>query len=254
MPHVYGFVSLKQSRNRIKKGGSMKDAWDKFHSVSTFSSGVLIALIGLYFTHSYNERQSEREANMQAQNIKLQEMQTAEKYIPYLARGNEEERKAAVIMIRHLASEKLAIAVVEAYPSKGTREAGNIIMVSASPAEQHKEMVKTTAPISVKEATRKGWVYLGDYSVATGEWTTRYFEFGARTKPEILKGRVLKTKAAQNVRTYMPSPEAVFGKVIDILDAGSEVRVHEVRPWSTTGFMWARVSYSISPKQTAEEM
>ena len=48
-----------------------KDAWDKFSAISTFLSGVLIAIIGLYFTHTYNERQSQRDAALKEQQIQV---------------------------------------------------------------------------------------------------------------------------------------------------------------------------------------
>lgn len=230
----------------------MKDAWDKFHSISTFSSGVLIALIGLYFTHSYNEHQSEREANIQAQNAKIMEMETAEKYIAYLAKGSENERRAAILMIKTLASDELAIAVVEAFPSEGAREAGNIIMMTAAPAEKQTPPVKTTTSITEEHISKEGWLYLGDYSDTTGEWVTRYLDFDLRAKPQSLNGRVLTVSTDLNVRKDMKYPDGTFARVIDILEAGSQVEIREVRQWSTTGYMWARVSYSLAAERTAE--
>ena len=43
-----------------------KDPWDKFAAVSTFVSSVIIALIGLYFTHSYNQAESARRTLQEA--------------------------------------------------------------------------------------------------------------------------------------------------------------------------------------------
>jgi len=42
----------------------------------------------------------------------------------------------------------------------------------------------------------------------------------------------------------MPSTIGTFAKIIDVLEVGSVVKIKEVKPWSSTGYMWARISYA----------
>jgi len=223
----------------------MKDRWDKFQSISTFISGVLIAATGLFFTLIYDMRQKERDANLQEQQARTSELGTMEKYIPYLVGEDEDEKEAAVLMIEQLASKQLALAVTRAYPkSKGIKKAGDTIMTSVDQAELPPKILVPETPTG-GEGSKKGWAYLGDFS--SGKWNTRYLNFSIDEKPEDLTDKIWKVRTetgALNVREGMPTPSAEFLKVIDVLEAGSYVTIHEVSPWSSTGFMWARISYS----------
>jgi hypothetical protein len=50
-------------------GAAAKDFWDKLGSVSTFLSSVVIGIVGLWFTNSYNDRQAVRDARLQEQEL-----------------------------------------------------------------------------------------------------------------------------------------------------------------------------------------
>jgi len=232
----------------------MKDRWDKFQSISTFISGVLIAAIGLFITLKYDIRQKKRDANLQEQQARTLEQQartselgTIKEYIPYLLGEDEDKKEAALLMIEQLASKQLALAVTTAYPkSKGIKKAGDIMMTSADQADLPPKILVPETPMGV-EGSKKGWAYLGDFSFSSGKWDTRYLNFSINEKPEDLKDKIWKVRTeagALNVREGMPTPSAEFLKVIDVLEAGSFVTIHEVSPWSSTGFMWARISYS----------
>jgi len=225
----------------------MKDGWDKFHAISTFISGVLIASIGLVFTLTYNVRQKERQTNLQEQEMKILELGAMERYIPHLVADDEDKKEAAVLMIEYLANKQLALAVVRAYPkSRGVKKAGNTMMTSTDQADLPPKTLVSAPPATPETESKEGWAYLGDFYSFDGKWITRYFDFPPNKKPTTLEGKTFKVRretGALNVREGMPTPKAEFLKVIDVLKPGSSVKIHEVETWESTGYIWARISY-----------
>lgn len=82
-----------------------KDIWDKLSAVSTFLSGVLIASIGLLFTYLHNEREGQRNADLNVHQSRIAEAQTFEKFIPYLNSTKKEEITLGVVGISSLNKE-----------------------------------------------------------------------------------------------------------------------------------------------------
>lgn len=85
-----------------------KDAWDKIGALAPIVSGLLISVMAGYFTYSYNQQQ-----------LRLQEIQTIEKFIPHLL-GNEKSKKAAILAISSLTNTKLAARFASLFASEGT--------------------------------------------------------------------------------------------------------------------------------------
>lgn len=85
-----------------------KDFFDMAAAVAPILSGIIIAVGGAYFTTVYNQQQ-----------LKLQEIQTIEKFIPHLM-GDEKSKKAAILAISSLTDAKLAAKVASLYASEGT--------------------------------------------------------------------------------------------------------------------------------------
>lgn len=85
-----------------------KDFWDRIAAIAPILSGSIIALGGTYFTLTFNEQQ-----------LKLQEVQTIEKFIPHLL-GDEKSKRAAVLAISSLGNAKLAARVAAIFASPGT--------------------------------------------------------------------------------------------------------------------------------------
>lgn len=85
-----------------------KDHWDKIAAMAPIISGVLIFMAGGVFTYTYNQQQ-----------LKVQEIQTIEKFIPHLT-GSEQSKKAAILMINSLVDTKLAGKIASIYASSGT--------------------------------------------------------------------------------------------------------------------------------------
>ena len=101
-----------------------KDAWDKFSAIGPFLSGLLVAGIGLYFTQSYNTQQ-----------IRLNEIQTVERFIPRLL-GTQEEKELAILAISAIGNTELATKLATRYPSQGTAAALQKLANIAEPGEQ----------------------------------------------------------------------------------------------------------------------
>jgi tetratricopeptide (TPR) repeat protein len=85
-----------------------KDIWDRLGAIAPILSGTIIALGGTYFTLAYNQQQ-----------LKLQEAQTIERFIPHLL-GDEKSKRAAILAISSLTDAKMAAKVASIFASPGT--------------------------------------------------------------------------------------------------------------------------------------
>lgn len=85
-----------------------KDAWDKLGAVAPIVSGLLIFVMGGWFTYTYNQQQ-----------LRLQEIQTIEKFIPHLM-GNDQSKRAAILAISSLTNAELATKFAGIFSSPGT--------------------------------------------------------------------------------------------------------------------------------------
>src|SRR5579864_3923718 len=95
---------------------SGKDTWDKFSTLSTILSTILIAAVGGYFTHRFEERQAEEQK-------KIQETQAVAQLMPYLT-GTEQQQKRAFIAIKVLGNTKLMVDLAASDPrAPGARDA-----------------------------------------------------------------------------------------------------------------------------------
>ncbi|WP_207063996.1 SH3 domain-containing protein [Motiliproteus sp. SC1-56] len=221
---------------------SKKDVWDRFGAISTFLSTVVIAALGLYFTHSYNERQGARDFQAQIHQTRVLEMQTVEKFIPHLS-GDEETKKIALLAITSLGSPEFATKFAQLSPSEGTEAAADQIMRTATPAGQDKV---PEAVVSSPTREREGWAYVGHYVDSSGRWKTRYFDINEAIQPASLVGQRLTVRAqtgALNVREGMPNLGGSFKPVIGALKPGSQVEIVEVKEWLSSGYIWAKIHY-----------
>lgn len=88
-----------------------RDFWDKLGAISPILSGLLIASGAFMCTYSYNQQQ-----------VKLQEAQTIEKFIPHLM-GNETSKRMAILCLKSLVNTDLAAKYAAMFPSEGTLSA-----------------------------------------------------------------------------------------------------------------------------------
>lgn len=110
-----------------------KDTWDKFSALGPFLSGLLVAGIGFYFTWSYNRQQ-----------LRLNEIQTVERFIPRLL-GMQEEKELAIIAISAIGNNELATKLATRYPSQGTAAALQTLTRTAESGEQKRAQEALTA-------------------------------------------------------------------------------------------------------------
>jgi len=101
-----------------------KDIWDKIAALAPIISGLLIFVTGGYFTYSYNQQQ-----------LRLQEIQTIEKFIPHLM-GNEQSKRAAIMCINSLTNADMAGKFAQIFASKGTVSALQSIAETGSESDR----------------------------------------------------------------------------------------------------------------------
>lgn len=88
-----------------------RDFWEKLSAISPIISGAAIALSALLCTYQYNQEQ-----------IKLQEAQTIERFIPHLM-GNDTSKRMAILAMKTLVNTDLAAKYAAMFPSEGTMSA-----------------------------------------------------------------------------------------------------------------------------------
>ncbi len=107
-----------------------KDVWDKLSIASSFISGVILAVLGIYFTQSYNQKQAQLIRQQGDDNkrqvehqMKLAEIQTVGTFIPYLAGADENQTKAAILAISGMTNTELAGEIAKIFTGKGAIQA-----------------------------------------------------------------------------------------------------------------------------------
>lgn len=239
-----------------------KDAWDRLGPLSAFISSVVLGVASLWFTQSYNNRQTEIAANQGKQDqetkkhqTRVLEMQAVEKFLPYLTTNDERQKEVALLVITTLGSSEFATQFAKLKPSEGSQAATDRIMASAVASGTEREpstAVMESSPIvdkSVGTSASKpkvGWVYLGHFVADEHKWSTQYFGFALASEPTSLISTSLAVRAEKgniNVRLGMPTEGGALLGIRDVLKPGDKVKVREVREWSSAGYMWAEVEY-----------
>ena len=113
-----------QLRTQQHAPKSKKDFWDQMMSMSPIISAIIIACVGSYFTYTYNQQQ-----------LKVQEIQTIEKFIPHLV-GDEKSKRAAILAISSLGNDNLAARVASIFASEGTASALQSIAQKSDPKDR----------------------------------------------------------------------------------------------------------------------
>lgn len=101
-----------------------KDIWDKLQAIAPIISGLLMFGMAGYFTWSYNQQQ-----------LRLQEIQTIEKFIPHLM-SNEKSKKAAILAISSLTNTEFAARFASIFASPGTVSALKSIATTGTTTER----------------------------------------------------------------------------------------------------------------------
>jgi hypothetical protein len=262
-------VTLADVLDELKSQGSKKkDWWERLVPVLTVLSTLVLGAAGLWFTKSYNDRQAELAARQAEQDkdskryqTRVLEMQTVEKFVPYLTDKDEGKKEMALLIITTLGSPEFATQFVKLNPSKGTQAAADRIMAGAAPSgERESPEIVASKPSSTagvptaKAPTKTGWVYLGQYDPQAKQWQTQYFNFSASAEPSSLRDTVQTVRARTgdiNVRAGMPSPTGQFPRVREVLRPNSPVKVRSIQEWYSTGYMWAEIDYQTAQPTTS---
>lgn len=139
---------LQELSKEIKSEKKKKDIWDKISAVSTLASGVVVALVVLYFTLTFNERQSQRNSDLKVQENRIAELQALEKFIPYLT-GSEESKKFAILTLSSLGYSEFVSKFAELDQGQGAISALSTI-AAVSPEEEKKRASQSIEAIFAK--------------------------------------------------------------------------------------------------------
>jgi hypothetical protein len=108
--------ALPPPTNSPERKAEGKDLWDKVSTLSTILSTILIAAVGGYFTHRFEERQAEEQR-------KIQETQAVAQLMPYLT-GTDQQQKRAFVAVKVLGNTKLMVDLAASDPrAPAAREA-----------------------------------------------------------------------------------------------------------------------------------
>lgn len=114
-----------------------KDFWEKFNSMSTFLSTIIVALVGGYFTYSYNSREAKNQQ-------RVQETQTVAQLMPFLTSKDQSQKRTALIAIKVLQDAKLMVDLAASDPkSPGAREALREVLREASNEDDKRVATET---------------------------------------------------------------------------------------------------------------
>lgn len=126
-------VEVKSSGPERKESPG-KDGWDKFASISTFLSGIVVALVGIAATTVYNMRQLDAQKLQKNNEIAVQRVQTVEKLLPHLASNDPKLRLGALDAIAALGDEALAARLAQRFGGEGGASALAGLSRSADPS------------------------------------------------------------------------------------------------------------------------
>lgn len=118
-----------QLTEQLAKQKSGKDFWDRLGALAPIVSAVIIACVGAYFTYTFNQQQ-----------LRVQEIQTIEKFIPHLA-GSEQSKRAAILAMSSLGDTKVAAKVASIFASEGTVSALHSIAATTTDPGNKEEVI-----------------------------------------------------------------------------------------------------------------
>lgn len=135
-----------------------KDIWDKLEAISGIISGGVIAIIGLFATHVYRERQRETERQHNEQELAVARIQTVQSFMPQLQSKDKRVLAAAVKAIATI-DLNLSLELADIFASEGGTSALHDLKASTNPqiAQQANQSLK-----AVLESLRDAVVQISD--------------------------------------------------------------------------------------------
>ncbi|WP_299891551.1 serine protease, partial [uncultured Ruegeria sp.] len=127
--HIISAISEIQSRTVAKK----KDFWDKISASATLISGLLIGLIGIFATATYNNRELASQRADQEASIQVRRVEIVQKFFPHLVSREGREQKGALLSIASLGDGKLATELAQNFASAASVDALRQLAGSSDP-------------------------------------------------------------------------------------------------------------------------
>lgn len=109
-----------QRESQVQAAKPHKDFWDRLSALTPIIGASIMACIGAYATFTYNQ-----------QALRVQEIQTVEKFIPHLV-GDDRAKRAAILAISSMGNAPLAAKVAKIFASPGTASALRSMAETAS--------------------------------------------------------------------------------------------------------------------------
>jgi hypothetical protein len=104
---------LDQQNELLKRVAALekpqKDIWDKLGALS----GLLIALVGGYFSYMYSSQQSRQSLISEGHQTRLEEIQTVGTFTPFLVGTDDTARSIALAEVEQLPNQQTVIAIAE---------------------------------------------------------------------------------------------------------------------------------------------
>jgi hypothetical protein len=98
-----------------------KDNWDKFSVIASLLTPVLVAALGVYLTHLYDQREKDRDAVLKQRQQQVQELQTIAQFMQYMFGTNEEAKRYAIVEVQRLGGTQAAADLAVLRPSLGVQ-------------------------------------------------------------------------------------------------------------------------------------
>lgn len=178
-----------------------KDTWDKIAAVAPIISGFLIFIAGGVFTYAFNQQQ-----------LKLQEVQTIERFIPHLM-GSEQSKKAAILAISSLTNATLAGKIASVFASSGTVSA---LQSMATTGSEKEKSIATKALSDALENLAARESKLSDIESAYKEALKGDAAMGAQTPGTVSSGSPNLSKLADlySQRGQLAMAEALYKRIV----------------------------------------
>lgn len=218
-----------------------KDRWDKLGLIT----GPMIALVGIFFTYTWNAHQAvektaqELEARRLAESqLTLQRLAVIRQYYDELTHDDTRHRARAILLIKNSGDNELATRLATQFHPQSLED--NFAQPAVTTAALPPALAERAG------STGTGWAYLGNYEAAARQWRTRYFDFSANALPASLVGtaqRVSDATGDLNVRAGMPNPNGPSPDVVTVLPPRQKVNIVSVQRYENTGYHWAQIEY-----------
>ena len=132
-------ASLEQIKSATEQP-KPKDTWDKFSVIASLFTPVLVAVLGVYLAHLYDQREKDRDALLKQRQEQVQELQAIAQFMPYMTGTNEEAKRYAIMEVQRLGSTEAAADLAVLRPSLGV-QAGLETIRTYAPTAADSELI-----------------------------------------------------------------------------------------------------------------